>query len=192
MESVCSGLSSAKAEPKALTAISSDQALTAISSSVHSLATDVKHGVVLHVTHGLERMQLMEARRTELVSLDDLKTALTDALQEAKKVFLEALGEAIGEVAQEIVKALSKAMESLKTELASQADKAVAAATEALGALKESLTKFPDSVKTAMGGLCQPLGPDMQEACGSGTPDIDSLNLSAPSLIGPLTYRPHH
>ena len=46
------------------------------------------------------------ARRTELVSFDELKKGLTDAVAEAKKIFLEELGKAIALVAQEIVKAL--------------------------------------------------------------------------------------
>ena len=69
-------------------------------------------------------------------------------------------------------------MESLKAELSKQADNAVTLATEALGTLKETLAKMPESVKTTMGGLCQPLGADLQTACGDGAAGI-VVNMTA-------------
>ena len=100
LNSICDGLSSAPAGPPAV---------AAISSSVRLLATDLKNGLVLHVKTGLQKMQLLHARRrTELLSLDELKQGLTDAMAGAKKVFLEELANAITLVAQEIVSALSK------------------------------------------------------------------------------------
>ena len=99
LNSVCTGLSSAAKGPPAL---------AAISSSVHSLATDMKNGVVLHVKTGLQSMQLARAQQTKLLSLDELKQGLTEAMAEVKKAFLEELANAITLVAQEIVTALTK------------------------------------------------------------------------------------
>ena len=68
----------------------------------------MKNGVVLHVKTGLQRMQLAQAQQTELITFDELKQGLTDAMAEAKKVFLEELAHAVTLVAQEIVTALTK------------------------------------------------------------------------------------
>ena len=99
LNSICDGLNSAPAGPPAV---------AAISSSVRLLATNLKNGVVLHVKTGLQRMELLHASQTELLSLDELKQGLTDAMAEAKKAFLEELAKAITLVVQEIVSALSK------------------------------------------------------------------------------------
>lgn len=152
---MCSALTATKARPKALADVPEH-----VGGSFVSLARAMKDGVVRDVGRQLSTTM---PRRTQLLGIADFKKSITEAVANAKAIFTKALASALTEVAKAVGAALTQAMSSVKVELQTQADKAVALATSALGKMKETLAQIPTSIQSTVGTLCQPLpGAELQ------------------------------